>query len=877
MSITQKKKIKKIAISWLCVAVLASSGAVTGFVPSVVPAVTVSADDSVTAEQNIELGKIADYLSGKAVCPDGVTVKTPELFDDIIELTISKSGTYKLSGSNYINGSYLDVKIIIADGADVTLNCDDAYIKNDKGEFIEGNNSKPDEIQNEYSYQTDGSGHHLYNIVHPFKVNDGCNLTLKGKLFMDTFSTLVSSWHNYYAAKFYDSSLANINYGDINYIYYHKYTDDEYSFVDVKYCINGALYNLDDYVSDHVCEQVKANAIGDKTFSNQYTIVNVSDEHKLADENADTCEYCGHGTFTITYDDGTAQTTAKAWKNLPAKVPADPADPPCMKFAGWYTADDKKYDFTAPVTEDITLTAKYEERDIEGITIAMPPIKTTYIEGTKFEPNEIAVNVTYDDGNFKLVQYGDSNASDFSFSPSMLSLGDTKVTVTYKGKSTDQVVFVNEKQVENITLATDPAKKTYFIDQPLDVTGGEIKVSYDNGQKEAIPLTADMVSGFDSSTEGTKTLTVTYGGKTTTYDIIVKEAQVTSIALITPPTKKEYFTGDELDVTGGSINVYFEDNNYVNIALSAGMISGFDSTAAGTKTLYVNYAGKTTNFFVTVMEPKLTALELAAVPAKTEYSLGEALDVTGGKLTATYENNTTATIDITPDMVSGFDSMTSGTKTLTVKYSSQTVTFDITVKNSGGSVTPSQTTYPEFVAPVAPEVHDKLEIKAEVNGSTVKLSWNEINKADGYEVYQLINGKYVKITETTDTSATFEGLKNGETYKYIVRYVKKGRPSTDSHSAKATVYINYKPVAVASSEKDSVRLGWNAVPNAEKYAVYKYVDGKAVKLCETEKLAVRIKNLKPDTEYSYIIRAYVDGEWTEMRKSDIVTINTKAE
>ena len=159
MSITQKKKMKKIAISWLCVAVLASSGVVTGFVPSIVPAVTVSADDSITAEQNIELGKIADYLSGKAACPDGVTVKTPELFDDIIELTISKSGTYKLSGSNYINGSYLDVKIIIADGADVTLNCDDAYIKNDKGEYCSGSIGKPTEIQNEYSYQTDSSGH----------------------------------------------------------------------------------------------------------------------------------------------------------------------------------------------------------------------------------------------------------------------------------------------------------------------------------------------------------------------------------------------------------------------------------------------------------------------------------------------------------------------------------------------------------------------------------------------------------------------------------------------------------------------------------------------------------------------------------------------
>lgn len=32
-----------------------------------------------------------------------------------------------------------------------------------------------------------------------------------------------------------------------------------------------------------------------------------------------------------------------------------------------------------------------------------------------------------------------------------------------------------------------------------------------------------------------------------------------------------------------------------------------------------------------------------------------------------------------------------------------------------------------------------------------------------------------------------------------------------------------------------------------------------------------------DTEYQYIVCAYVDGEWTSMKKSDIVTIKTKAE
>lgn len=86
-----------------------------------------------------------------------------------------------------------------------------------------------------------------------------------------------------------------------------------------------------------------------------------------------------------------------------------------------------------------------------------------------------------------------------------------------------------------------------------------------------------------------------------------------------------------------------------------------------------------------------------------------------------------------------------------------------------------------------------------------------------------------------------------------------------------------KPVVKATSTANSVRLSWKAVPEAEKYAIYKYRNGKAVKLTETEKLAVNIRKLRSDTEYKYIVRAYVDGKWTTMLKSDIVTVKTKAE
>lgn len=89
--------------------------------------------------------------------------------------------------------------------------------------------------------------------------------------------------------------------------------------------------------------------------------------------------------------------------------------------------------------------------------------------------------------------------------------------------------------------------------------------------------------------------------------------------------------------------------------------------------------------------------------------------------------------------------------------------------------------------------------------------------------------------------------------------------------------VGYKPLPKATASKNSIKLTWEAVPEAEKYAIYKYVDGKAVKLTETKKLSVKIGKLILDTEYKYIVRAYVDGKWTTMLKSDIVTVKTKAE
>jgi len=191
---------------------------------------------------------------------------------------------------------------------------------------------------------------------------------------------------------------------------------------------------------------------------------------------------------------------------------------------------------------------------------------------------------------------------------------------------------------------------------------------------------------------------------------------------------------------------------------------------------------------------------------------------------------------------------------------------------------PAYPTYPTYPVFLTPSVFtEDLTVNAEADGSMVTLSWDKIENADKYYVYQYKDGKYVKVKTTTDTSVTLKGLKNGETYKFLVRYSIGRKLSSMTYSYKITVKVYYKPIAKAASTENSIKLTWQAVPNAEKYAICKYVDGKAVKLCETEKLAVRINKLTPDTEYQYIVRAYVDGKWTTMTKSDIVTVNTDAE
>ena len=177
MNESKRKRIKRAAVSWLCVAALAAS-AVPAELTGIITPISVfaaSEHDPIDFVGTIDLSKLMDYKSSPASCPAGITASlvgdSSNEYDRSVVLTISQSGSYKLIGSNCINGSYIDVQIKITDNAEVTLVCDDAYIKNDNG-----------------SYERYSCGFDVRDYVIPFKAEDGSQLTVSGKIYVDTYS-----------------------------------------------------------------------------------------------------------------------------------------------------------------------------------------------------------------------------------------------------------------------------------------------------------------------------------------------------------------------------------------------------------------------------------------------------------------------------------------------------------------------------------------------------------------------------------------------------------------------------------------------------------------------------------------------------------------
>ena len=79
--------------------------------------------------------------------------------------------------------------------------------------------------------------------------------------------------------------------------------------------------------------------------------------------------------------------------------------------------------------------------------------------------------------------------------------------------------------LESVSIAKAPTKVEYKVGEALDLAGAKLKLTMASGATSEVEITSAMVTGFDSSTPGTVTVSVTYEGKTTTFTVTIVKAE----------------------------------------------------------------------------------------------------------------------------------------------------------------------------------------------------------------------------------------------------------------------------------------------------------------------------------------------------------------
>lgn len=342
-----------------------------------------------------------------------------------------------------------------------------------------------------------------------------------------------------------------------------------------------------------------------------------------------------------------------------------------------------------------TYTVKVEKRP-SGMVISATP-KTEYIRGENLSLTGGLIKYLYNDGTFDELPITADMATGFSSA----TVGTKTVTITYKGYQDSYDVVIKAPPVTEIVLSPAPAKKIYQVNEPLDLTGGKIKIFYQGGENETIEITADMASGFRSDKAGKYTITVKYGSLSDEYEITV-EKKPTKLSITKMP-KTAYIIADLLDVTGGRIRYEYNDGTFDEADLTADMVSGFVNSSAGTRTLKVTYKELSCTYDVIFTKAAVTSIVISKLPAKTTYAYGEALDIAGAELTINYANGDQESVQLTADMISGYNAEKPGRQTVAVSCMGHKATFDVTVEPKPADPEPEDPKPAGPEDPVVPE------------------------------------------------------------------------------------------------------------------------------------------------------------------------------
>lgn len=151
-------------------------------------------------------------------------------------------------------------------------------------------------------------------------------------------------------------------------------------------------------------------------------------------------------------------------------------------------------------------------------------------------------------------------------------------------------------------------------------------------------------------------------------------------------------------------------------------------------------------------------------------------------------------------------------------------------------------------------------VKNSVKG--IKVYWDKVNGAEKYRIYRKVNGSnWVRIKDVSASKLIYTDtdVMAGAKYNYTVRAI-SGK-SISSYSKGAQLYcVNYPVLLKTEVVSNGLKIHWQKVNVAEKYAVYrKNESGKWVKLYTTKNnstFSYTDKSVASGSSYTYTVIAF---------------------
>ena len=335
--------------------------------------------------------------------------------------------------------------------------------------------------------------------------------------------------------------------------------------------------------------------------------------------------------------------------------------------------------------------------EVSSIRVKQAPNKIVYYQNKPLDLTGGIITAINNDGTTQDINMTSEDVKISGYDAS--KVGEQSISVTYNGKSTHFTVTVNELTVESISVSKNPTKINYYVGETLNLTGGVIKATLSDNSTTTYSMKSSKltVTGFDSTTSGTKTISFSLSGKTTTMQVQVEAVILSTISIEKYPNKLIYLKGENLDLTGGKILKKYNNSTTQSISMedSSITVSGYNKDIEGTQTINLMTAGKTVTFDVIVNAPpvsgetkEIESIVVYCNPSKLNYHIGDELELAGGKIRVKYNKtiggNTSIEyeiIDMTNNSVttSGFSSSEEGNQTITVSYQGKNTSFSIQV------------------------------------------------------------------------------------------------------------------------------------------------------------------------------------------------------